>query len=128
MRKILTLTVAIVISLATFSQKTYVAYKTEIHRWKNNEWTLSEINRNVEIPIHIVKRFIHIQAKDNAYFLIDNASVDINGKSFKGVTYDAYEFVTETKCSVHAVDFSDGESMLSIVWFQDGVNIRYFLR
>lgn len=128
MKKILTLAVAIVISLATFSQKTHVAYRTEIYKWQNNEWRLSEVNKSVQIPIHILKRFIHIQAKENAYFLIDDNSADISGQSFKGTTYDAYEFVTETKCSIHVVDFSNGETMLSIVWFQDGINIRYFLR
>lgn len=128
MKKILTLAVAIVISLATFSQKTYVAFKTEIYFYQNNKWQFSEANKNLEIPIHIFKRFIHIEAKDNAYFLIDDNSVDITGKSFKGITYDAYEFVTETKCSIHVVDFSNGETMISIVWFNDGVNLRYYLR
>jgi hypothetical protein len=128
MKKITTLIFALFITIATFSQSKFNAYRTEIYSLQNNTWKLSSTNEDVDIPIHIYKRFIHIQAKDNAYFLVDDESVDISGNSFKGNSYEAYEFVTETKCTIHAVDFKNGESMLSITWFEDKINLRYYVK
>jgi len=54
--------------------------------------------------------------------------IDISGNTFKGNSYDGYEFVTETKCTIHVVDFKDGESMLSVTWFNDKINIRYYVK
>ena len=128
MKKITTIVVALLMTLTSFSQKIYNVYKTEIYEWKSESWSLSSENRNIEIPVYMYKRFIHILAKDNAYLLIDDESVDISGKNFKGVSYNAYEFSTETKCVIHLVDFKQGESMMSITWFKEGINIRYYIR
>lgn len=128
MKKISTLILGLLVTIASFAQSKFNAYRTEIYNWQNNTWKLSSTNEDVDIPIHIYKRFIHIQAKDNAYFLVDDESVDISGNSFKGNSYEAYEFVTETKCTIHAVDFKNGESMLSITWFEDKINLRYYVK
>jgi len=130
MKKLITLAVALLIALTSFCQKTYVAKETEIYKWntKKEKWEFSSSNKNVEIPIYIYKRFIHIHAKDNAYFLLEEESEDISGNTFKGFSYKAYEFVTQSKCEIHIVESDDGESMISIVWFSEGINLRYFFK
>lgn len=128
MKKITTLIIGLLITIVSFSQKTYSAYRSEIYKLENTNWKLSSYNEDIDIPIYIYKRFIHIQAKQNAYLLVNDESVDISGNTFKGNSYDAYEFVTETNCTIHAVDFKNGESMLSITWFDDKVNIRYYVK
>jgi hypothetical protein len=130
MKKLITLAVALLIALTSFCQKTYVAKETEIYKWntKKSEWEFSSRNKNTEIAIHILKRFIHIQAKDNAYFLLEEEAEDISANTFTGSSYKAYEFVTESKCEVHIVESKTGESMISIVWFLEGINLRYFLK
>jgi hypothetical protein len=130
MKKLITLAVALLIALTSFCQKTYVAKETEIYKWntKKEKWEFSSSNKNVEIPIYIYKRFIHIHAKDHAYFLLEEESEDISGNTFKGLSYKAYEFVTQSKCEIHIVESDDGESMISVVWFSEGINLRYFLK
>jgi len=130
MKKLITLAVALLIALTSFCQKTYVAKETEIYKWntKKEKWEFSSSNKNVEIPIYIYKRFIHIHAKDHAYFLLEEESEDISGNTFKGLSYKAYEFVTQSKCEIHIVESDDGESMISVVWFSEGINLRYFFK
>jgi len=128
MKKITTLIVALFITIATFSQSVFNAYRAEIYKLENNNWKLNSINEDIDIPIYIYKRFIHIQAKNNAYFLVNDKSVNISGKTFTGDSYEAYEIATETNCTIHAVDFKDGKSMLSITWFSDKINLRYFIK
>jgi hypothetical protein len=125
MKRLLTLAVVLLITLTSFCQKTYTAIRTEIYEWRNNEWTLYKENRNVEIPIHVLKQFIHIEAKDNAYFLLSEEPTVIKEKTFKGFTYQAYEFTIQKKCSIDVVDFTNGITMVIITWFDDGMNIRY---
>jgi hypothetical protein len=130
MKKLITLAVVLLITLTSFCQRTFIAKETEIYKWntKKSEWEFSSSNKNTEIPIFILKRFIHIQAKDNAYFLLEEEAEDISAKTFNGSSYKAYEFVTESKCEVHIVESKSSEMMISIVWFLEGVNIRYFLK
>jgi hypothetical protein len=130
MKKLITLAVALLLTITSFCQKAYVAKQTEIYKWntKKNEWQFSSSNKNVEIPIYIYKRFIHIHAKDHAYFLLEEESEDISGNTFQGLSYNAYEFVTESKCEIHIVESKTGESMISIVWFSEGINLRYFFK
>jgi hypothetical protein len=130
MKKITTLIVGLLITIASFSQRTVIAKNTEIYKWNkySEKWEFSSSNKNTDIPIYIFKRFIHIQAKDNAYFLLEETSEDISGETFKGFSYRAYEFVTESKCEIHVVDSNDGQTMISVVWFSEGVNLRYFLK
>jgi len=130
MKKIITLAVALLITLTLFCQKIYVAKETEIYKWntKKGEWEFSSSNKNTDIPIYVLKRFMHIQAKDNAYFLLEEESEDISASTFKGSSYKAYEFVTQSNCEVHIVESKTGESMISVVWFLEGINLRYFLK
>ena len=128
MKKIIILIAMLFITIATFSQSTFNAYRTEIYNWQNDTWKLSTTNKDVDIPIHIYKRFIHIRAKEDAYFLVNDKPENISNESFKGDSYEAYEFVTETKCVIHLVEFKDGTNMLSITWFEDKINIRYYIK
>ena len=129
MKKITTLIVGLLITIASFSQRTYIAKNTEIYKWNKykEKWEFSSSNKNTEIFIYVHKRFMHIQAKDQAYFLLEEESENISGETFKGITYKAYEFVTQTNCEIHIVENED-ESMISVVWFSQGVNLRYFLK
>lgn len=130
MKKLITFVVALLITLTSFSQKTYVAKETEIYKWntKKGEWEFSSRNKNIEIPIYVLKRFIHINAEDNAYFLLEEEPEDISTNTFKGTLYKAYEFTTQSKCEIHIVESKTGESMISVVWFSDGINLRYYLK
>ena len=130
MKKITTLIIGLLLSIISFSQKVLIAKETEIYKWNKvkEHWEFSSANKNTEIPIYILKRFIHINAKDNAYFLLEEESEDISGNTYKGSSYKAYEFVTESKCEIHIVEGTDGEKMISIVWFMEGINLRYFLK
>ena len=128
MKKLITLTVALLITITSFCQKTYMAYRTEIYKYKNDEWVFSSGNKKVEIPIYVYKRFIHVQAKDNAYFLLEEKSTEISGETFKGYSYNSYEFVTQLNCTVHIVDIDNEESMISVIWFDEGINIRYYIK
>jgi hypothetical protein len=128
MKKLITLAVALLITLTSFCQNTYNAYRTEIYKYVNDEWVFSSGNKKVEIPIHVHKRFMHIEAKDNAYFLLDEEPTDISGNTFKGISYGAYEFVTQSNCEIHIVESKTGESMISIIWISDRINLRYFFK
>jgi hypothetical protein len=130
MKKITTLVIALLITIVSFSQRTVIAKSAEIYKWNTykEKWEFSSSNKDVNIPIYIFTRFIHIQAKDNAYFLLEENSENISGETFKGFSYKAYEFVTESKCEVHVVDSNDGQTMISVVWFSEGINLRYYLK
>lgn len=128
MKKITTLIIGLFITLLSFSQTQFHAYRTEIYFYKNNSWKLNNLNTDVDIPIYIHKRFIHIQAKENAYFLVNDDAVNISNETFKGDSYDAYEFATETKCVIHLVEFKDGINMLSVTWSDQNLNIRYYIK
>jgi hypothetical protein len=129
MKRITSLIVCLLITISLFSQKTYIAKNTEIYKWNKykEKWELSSSNRNTDISIYVHKRFMHIQAKDQAYFLLEEESADISQKTFRGISYKAYEFVTQSNCEIHIVEGTE-ESMISVVWFSEGINLRYFLK
>jgi hypothetical protein len=129
MKRLLILVAALLITTASIAQTTYTAYKTEVYEYKNGGWTYSSTNRDVTIPIHIMRRFIHVEANRNAYFLLEEKPEAVTGSDFKGYRYVAYDFVLQAKCHIDVVDMTSmRESMISIVWDELGYNIRYYYK
>ena len=129
MKRLLILVAALLITATSIAQNTITAYKTDIYKYEGDKWTYSSTNRNVTIPIHVMRRFIHVEANNNAYFLLEDKPETITGSDFKGFRYVAYDFVMQTKCHIDVVDMTDmKESMISVVWDELGYNIRYYYK
>jgi hypothetical protein len=129
MKKLLILVTTLLITAVSIAQNTYNAYKTEIYKYEGDKWVYNTTNRNTTIPIHIMKRFIHVEANSNVYFLLEDKPETITGSDFKGFRYVAYDFVSQTKCHIDVVNMVDiRESMISIIWAELGYNIRYYYK
>ena len=129
MKRLLILVAALLITTASIAQTSVTAYKVDVYKYENGEWTYSSTNRDVIIPIHTMKRFIHVEASKNAYFLLEDKPETITGSDFKGYRYVAYDFVMQSKCHIDVVDMTSmKESMISVVWDELGYNIRYYYR
>ena len=129
MKRLLILVAALLITTASIAQTSVTAYKVDVYKYENGEWTYSSTNRDVTIPIHTMKRFIHVEASKNAYFLLEDKSENITGSDFKGYRYVAYDFVMQTKFHIDVVDMTSmKESMISVVWDELGYNIRYYYK
>lgn len=129
MKKLLTLIVALLITAASIAQNTVTAYKTEIYKYEGDRWVYSSVNRDVTIPLHVMKRFIHVEANKNAYFLLEDKPETITGSDYKGFRYIAYDFVLQIKCYIDIVDMTNmRESMISVIWEELGYNIRYYYK
>lgn len=129
MKKLILLLIATLLCLAAFSQQTYVATSSEVYEYKNQEWKLLSRYNEVTIPLHVMTRFIHVEAKQNGYFLLSrDQPVVIDEKLFKGFRYEAYDLNIEKKCVIDIVDSKKPPivSIVSISYLEDGVNIRYF--
>jgi hypothetical protein len=129
MKRLLILVAALLITTASIAQNTVTAYKTEIYKHDGSKWAYDNTNRDVTIPIHVMKRFIHVEAKNNAYFLLEDKPETITGSDFKGFRYVAYDFVMQTKCHIDIVDMTNmRESMISVIWEELGYNVRYYYK
>ena len=126
MKRLLTLAVALLITLTSYCQKNYTAKSTEIYELKNSTWTLTAENRDVDIKVHVLKRFMHIAAKTDGYFYFDETQKEIREPKFSGYSYQAYEFTSERKCQVDVIEFKDGTNMISVTWLNEGFNVRYY--
>lgn len=129
MKKLLFSLIASLLCSVVFSQQTYVATSSELYEYKNDEWKLITRNNEVNIPLHVMTRFIHVEAMDNGYFLLSkDEPIIINENLFKGFRYDAYDLRMEKKCVIDIVDSKKviGLSIVSISYLENGINVRYF--
>ena len=129
MKKLTLLLITALLCSTVLSQQTYVASSSELYEYKNDEWKLITRNNDVSIPLHVMTRFIHIEARDNGYFLLSkDEPIVINEDLFKGFRYEAYDLRMEKKCVIDIVDSKKVTrlSIVSISYLEDAINIRYF--
>jgi hypothetical protein len=128
MKKLLLLALFLLFALIGISQQTYVANKTELYEWNQTEWVYNSGNTNVKIPIYMLKRFIHIEANKHAYFYLNEMPETISGDGFSGFRYQAYDFSLETMCYIDIISSKSAGRVISIVWINHGLNLRYYLK
>lgn len=128
MKQLLTLVLALLLSLTSISQikGTYKAIRTERYDLVKGQWKHVSTNENVNIPIVMLAGFIHIKAESDGYISYDEKTLrTLDEPTYRGLQYTGYDYVLGQRMVVNMVVFKSGGSAISIVFSDLGINIIY---
>ena len=130
MKKLLTILSFFVFttSYSQIKELNFTAVGTELH-FKNSEgnWDLYQKNGKTDIAVKIEKNILTVYAESPSMYRLDgNSVVDINVKSFTGVSYIAKELKKDLKCRVDILKHKDSQYYILSIFYDD-VNLRYTL-
>jgi hypothetical protein len=132
MKKILTTFAFILITLVSFSQSYYTAYRTEIHSWDENEKVFKLSKKNIDLSISIVveKESVNIQAESPTMFYVsENSKTEISGKGYTGYRYKSLELKNSKECMFDIIYFKETDQvMIGILYQDEGISLRYYVK
>lgn len=130
MKKLLTVLLLLIVT-TTYSQSKemdFIAVSTEMYlKDSDGEWYIYQKNGKTNITVKIEKDVLSIYAESPSMYRLDGKNtIDLNTKSFDGVSFYAKELKKELKCRVDVLRHKEtGLWILSI--FYDDINLRYTL-
>ncbi len=131
MKKLLTI-LSLFIFTSVFSQDKSLRFKavaTELY-YKNettDKWDLHQKNGTTNIDIILEKNILTVYAESPAMYRLDSKSVvDLNTKSFNGLSYLATELKKDLKCRVDLLKHLESEFYILSIFYSD-VNLIYTL-
>ncbi len=131
MKKPLTI-LLLFISTSVFSQEKTLKFKaisTQLF-YKNetsDKWELYQKNGTTDIDIVLEKNILTVYAESPAMYKLDGKSVvDLNVKSFNGLSYLAVELKKDLKCRVDILKHKESEFWILSIFYSD-INLRYTL-
>ncbi len=131
MKKVLTI-LSLLIFTSVFSQEKILKFKaisTQLF-YKNetsDKWELYQKNGTTDIDIVLEKNILTVYAESPAMYKLDGKSVvDLNVKSFNGLSYLAVELKKDLKCRVDILKHKESGLWMLSVFYSD-INLRYTL-
>lgn len=131
MKKLLTI-LSLFVFTSVFSQEKTLKFKaisTQLF-YKNetsDEWELYQKNGKTDIDIVLEKNILTVYAESPAMYKLDGKSVvDLNVKSFNGLSYLAVELKKDLKCRVDILKHKESEFWILSIFYSD-INLRYTL-
>lgn len=131
MKKVLTI-LSLFICVSVFSQDNNLRYKaisTEMY-YKNettDKWELHQKNGTTNIDVILEKNILTVYAESPSMYKLDGKSVvDIDVKSFNGLSYMATELKKDLKCRVDILKHKNSDLYILSVFYSD-INLRYTL-
>ena len=130
MKKLLTI-LSLFIFTSAFSQTKnvkFIATSTEMYIKNNsNEWELFQKNGSTDIVIKLEEGILTIFAESLSLYRLNSKSlVQINNKTYEGLSYDAIELKKEEDCRVNIIRYKENNKWVLNI-FYDIIHLKYFL-
>jgi hypothetical protein len=130
MKKIITILLLSIVT-TTYSQSkdmNFLAVATEMHlKNSKDEWYLYQKNGKTNITVKIEKDVLSIYAESPSMYRLDGKNiVDIDTKSFVGVSFMAKELKKDLKCRVDMLKHKESDLWILAIFYDD-INLRYTL-
>lgn len=130
MKKLLTVLSFFIFTVAYSQEKDMVfnAVSAEMHlKDSKGEWYIYQKNGNTNITVKLEKNVLSIYAESPTMYRLDGKNtVDLNTKSFEGVSFLAKELKKDEKCRVDILKHKTSKYWILSI-FYDEINLRYTL-